>query len=159
MALSGARGRVPLAYRTTFYDADEVCAIEYAKWKAQVDAGDFNSQYNYGAVARAESCLEPDGHVFPGNPRKGWASVQRMRQYRTEREKLVVDPSENEIMAMEHAAQQAGEFMGKMGKTDLAAMTGDEYMAVIEACISAFQDKLAELHSPYAPITSADCPF
>ncbi len=141
---------MPLAYRTRFYDADEVAAIAFARYRAAVAAGDFNARYDYGAVLRAEGCLEPTGRTLPDQPRArgGWARVREMRPYRTEREKRMVDPSEHEQAALEAASAAGGAYLETLGKTDMARMTPDEWMGFLDAVVSGFQDKLAELHEP-----------
>lgn len=78
----------------------------------------------------------------------------------------MVDPSPNEITALLSTSDPAGSYLEQIGKTDLAVLTEDEWMSFLEVVVSAFQDKMAELHTPFAvlrskhdPITSNDCPF
>lgn len=67
----------------------------------------------------------------------------------TSRERMMVDPTENEIAAIVAAAPVLGEYVESIGKTDLAAMTEDEYMTAIEVVVTAYQDKLRTLCAPF----------
>jgi hypothetical protein len=126
---------MPLAYRTRFYDAAYVAEQDGRAWP----------DFDWMAVLRASSCFELGRLPF--------------RRYRTEREQVMVDPSPNEIAALEAASPAGGAFLEALGKTDLAALTYDEWMQFIETVVSAFQDKMAELHAPYSVNKSADDPF
>lgn len=139
-----------LAHRTRFYDAEEAAAIAYAAWRAKVAAGDFNARYDYGQAMRADSCLEPAGWMLPNEAkaRGGWGVVQVMRPYRTEREKMMVDPSPHEQAALEASSAAGGAYLEALGKTDMARMTPDEWFGLLDAIVSGFQDRLAELHEP-----------
>jgi hypothetical protein len=57
----------------------------------------------------------------------------------------MVDPSEHEIAAMESAGCCAGEYLESIAKTDLAVMSDDEFMTMIEAIVTGYTDKLREL--------------
>lgn len=117
-----------LAFRKVFYDDADVTA------RQQKNYGDFD----WFSVLRAQSTFCPFTR----------------RRYRTEREKLVTDPSENEIAALEHAGAQAGEYLDSLPSTDLAKMDEEQYMTMIEVICSAFQDKLAEIATPPSEIPS-----
>lgn len=58
------------------------------------------------------------------------------------------DPTEHEIAAMMFGAQMGGEYLDSIGKTDLGALSEDEYMTFIECVITGFTDKLAEMNKP-----------
>ncbi len=139
---------MPLAHRTRFYDAEEAAAIAHAAWRAKVAAGDFNARYDYGPVMRAEGCHEPTGRTLPGAAGKTHLAVPECRRYRTERERLMVSPSEHEKTALEAASAAGGAYLEALGKTDMARMTPDDWYGFIDAVVSGFQDKLAELHEP-----------
>lgn len=60
------------------------------------------------------------------------------------------DPTQTEIEGMFAGANQGGAFLDQLGKTDLAALSPDEWMSFIEAVVTGFQDKVANLSAPYA---------
>ena len=81
---------------------------------------------------------------------------------------IMTDPTPHEIDALLAASPAGGEYLEKLGKTDLAVLTEDEWMGFIEAVVTAFQDRMAQLHAPFAVncssddpfrITAADCPY
>ncbi len=106
-----------LAFRQVFYDDTEVAAADQRPWP----------HFDYRAVLRAGSCFEPGG----------------TGRYRSEREKMMTDPNENEIAALQAASPVAGEYLDSLGKTDLAVLSQGEWMTLIEVIVSAFQDALA----------------
>jgi hypothetical protein len=59
----------------------------------------------------------------------------------------MVDPSENEIEAIEAASEPAGEFLENIGKTDLAELAEEEWLMLLEVIVTAYQDKLRELEA------------
>ena len=61
--------------------------------------------------------------------------------------KNVIDPTQNEIAAMEHASDKAGEYIESLGgKTDMATFTYEEWMTLIEVVCTGFTEKLGELN-------------
>jgi hypothetical protein len=62
----------------------------------------------------------------------------------------MVDPTVNEIVAMETAGKLAGEYLESIGKTDLAVLSEDEWLTFIESVVTGFTDKLQELESATA---------
>ena len=81
----------------------------------------------------------------------------------------MVDPTAQEIDAMLHASPAGGDYLEKLGKTDMALFSEDEWMGLIESIVTAFQESMAASYAPmalvrsvddpFAPITAADCPF
>lgn len=69
----------------------------------------------------------------------------------------VMEPTEIEIQCVYAASPKAGEFLEKIGKTDMAAMTEDEWLEFLWIATTAFRDKMSELCAPYAE--ERDCPF
>jgi hypothetical protein len=59
----------------------------------------------------------------------------------------MIDPSPFEIDAIMAASDPAGEYLDSLGKTDLATMTEDEWYCFLECVVTAYQDKLRELHA------------
>ncbi|MBF0093943.1 MAG: hypothetical protein HQL34_05290 [Alphaproteobacteria bacterium] len=57
----------------------------------------------------------------------------------------MIDPTPNEIAAMEAASPLAGEYIESLGKTDMAAFTYDEWMTLIEVIITGYLDALIDL--------------
>jgi hypothetical protein len=59
----------------------------------------------------------------------------------------MVDPTPNEIAAMQAGGAQGGEYLESIGKTDLAALDQGEYQTFVEAVISGYCDHLRELNT------------
>lgn len=57
----------------------------------------------------------------------------------------MIDPTEFELQAMEHAGTQGGEYLESIGKTDLAKLTADEWATFLNCVCSAYVDKLGEI--------------
>ena len=55
----------------------------------------------------------------------------------------MVDPDEHEIAAIEAASPMAGDYLERIGKTDLAVLTEAEWMTLLEVVVTAYQDELA----------------
>jgi hypothetical protein len=55
------------------------------------------------------------------------------------------DPDPQEIAAMEHASDMAGEYLESLPSTDLAAFTPDAWQTLIEVICGAYVEKLNEL--------------
>lgn len=63
------------------------------------------------------------------------------------RNKPMVDPTEHEVAALETASDQAGEYLESLGKSDLAALSHDEWMTFLEVVVTGWTDRLRELES------------
>jgi hypothetical protein len=57
----------------------------------------------------------------------------------------MIDPTPNEIAAMEHGGSMGGEYLDSIGKTDLASLGHDEWKTFVEAIITGYCDYLREL--------------
>lgn len=57
----------------------------------------------------------------------------------------MIDPDEHETAAIEAAGEFGGEYLESIGKTDLATMTVEEWLAFVEAIVTGYQDKLVAL--------------
>jgi Family of unknown function (DUF6511) len=57
----------------------------------------------------------------------------------------MVDPTEHEVTAMRAASPIAGEYVESLGKTDLAAFSEDEWLALIEVIVTAYTSTLRDL--------------
>lgn len=57
----------------------------------------------------------------------------------------MIDPTEQEIEAIQAASEPAGEYLESIGKTDLATMTEEEWLTLLEVVVTAFSDKMAAL--------------
>ena len=57
----------------------------------------------------------------------------------------MIDPTPNEITAMEGASPAAGEYIDSLDKTDMAAFTYEEWMTLIEVIVTAYLDTLHNL--------------
>jgi hypothetical protein len=61
------------------------------------------------------------------------------------RRRGMVDPTEHEVAAMRAASPVAGEYVESLGKTDLAAFSKDEWLALIEMIVTAYTNTLRDL--------------
>lgn len=55
------------------------------------------------------------------------------------------DPDPNEIAAMQHASDMAGDYLDSLPSTDLASFSQDEWQTLIEVVCGAYVEKLNEL--------------
>lgn len=55
----------------------------------------------------------------------------------------MVDPSEKEQAALEHAELMAGEFMGEANSTDMATWTVEQWRSFISTIVGAYAQHLA----------------
>lgn len=67
------------------------------------------------------------------------------------RDGKMIDPTENETAALEAAGERAGEYLESLGKSDLAAMSGEEWRTLIEVIVTGFTDRLRELADARPP--------
>jgi hypothetical protein len=72
--------------------------------------------------------------------------------------RIAMELTPQEITAILAASPAGGEYLEKLGKTDLAVLTEDEWMGFLESVIRAFQDSMAESHAPFAVNRSEDDP-
>lgn len=74
----------------------------------------------------------------------------------------MIDPTPNEIAAMEHAGGMGGEYLDSLAKTDLATLTREEWRTFIEAVVTGYVERLGELiardQARRAAITPDRCP-
>lgn len=61
------------------------------------------------------------------------------------------DPDPQEIAAMQHASDMAGEYLDSLPSTDLAAFSQDAWQTLIEVICGAYVEKLSELTDGAAP--------
>jgi hypothetical protein len=59
---------------------------------------------------------------------------------------IVEDLTPNEIKALEHAGDMAGEYVESLGRTDMAQFSREEWMTMIEVIVGGFSEKLGELN-------------
>jgi hypothetical protein len=64
-----------------------------------------------------------------------------------DRKNPVVDPTENEQAALEAASDQAGEYLESVGETDLAKLSREQWMTLLEVAVTAWTDRLRELET------------
>lgn len=64
----------------------------------------------------------------------------------------MIDPTPNEIAALEHAGAMGGEYLENIGCTDLAKLSPQEYATLIETIVTAYGDKLRDLHAQDAVV-------
>ncbi len=57
----------------------------------------------------------------------------------------MIDPTEHEIAAIQAASPMAGDYLESINKTDLAVLTENEWLTLLEVVVTAYQDKLASL--------------
>lgn len=58
------------------------------------------------------------------------------------RKQIMIDPTDHEQAAMDHAGEQAGEYLETLGKTDLAQMSPEEWATLINVICSGYVEKL-----------------
>ena len=63
----------------------------------------------------------------------------------TPRERIMVDPTDDEIAALMAASDPAGEYLESIRKTDLAKMSQDEWFCFLEVVVTGYQSKLQSL--------------
>ena len=61
------------------------------------------------------------------------------------------EPTKHEIDAMMASSKKGGEYLDNLGKTDLAVMTENEWMGLVDAICSAFSDRMMELSASGSP--------
>ena len=57
----------------------------------------------------------------------------------------MIDPTPNEIAAMEFGGRMGGEYLDRLGKTDLAALTCEQWSIFIEVIVTGYGDHLRDL--------------
>ena len=57
----------------------------------------------------------------------------------------MIDPTPNEIAAMQAGGQLAGEYLESIGKSDLITLTTEEWSTLIEVVVTGYCDTLREL--------------
>lgn len=57
----------------------------------------------------------------------------------------MIDPTPNELAALDYAGDMAGEYLDSIGKTDLAALTRSEWSTLIEVTVTGYCDRLRDL--------------
>lgn len=67
--------------------------------------------------------------------------------------------TQTEIDAIIATSDKAGEHLDKLGKTDLATMSRDEWLGFIEVVVMSYADEMAKLHKPYAVLRGKDDPI
>lgn len=67
----------------------------------------------------------------------------------------MIDKTKNEELAMDHAAEMAGEFIENIiahgGTSDFATWTPDQFMSFIECVVDGFAYKMVELGTKDKP--------
>jgi len=56
----------------------------------------------------------------------------------------MIDPTPNEIAAMEHGGRKGGEYLDRLGKTDLAKLTNEQWATFIEVIVTGYGDHLRD---------------
>ncbi len=57
----------------------------------------------------------------------------------------MIDPTPNEIAAMEYGGRMGGEYLDRLGKTDLARLTGKQWAVFVETIVTGYGDHLRDL--------------
>ncbi|MFO0992588.1 MAG: DUF6511 domain-containing protein [Hyphomicrobiales bacterium] len=57
----------------------------------------------------------------------------------------MIDPTPNEIAAMRHAGQLAGEYLDSIARTDLATLTTEEWHIFVDCVVTGYCEHLADL--------------
>ena len=69
----------------------------------------------------------------------------------TTRLKGLIDPNIHEVGALANASRLGGEYVESIAKTDLATFTEQEWSALIEVIVTAFQDHLSQAYADDPP--------
>lgn len=80
-----------------------------------------------------------------------WACSKKCQDIITMRFGKMIDPTENEITAMLHASDMAGEYLEHLGKTDMSEFSEEEWMTLIEVIVGNFSDKLRDIAAETIP--------
>ena len=72
---------------------------------------------------------------------------------------MVDDLSKAEIAAIVATGPKAGDYLDRLGKTDLATMDEAEWLGFIEAVVTSYRDEMAVTHAPFAVLRSSDDPM
>lgn len=62
---------------------------------------------------------------------------------------VVTDKNEHEVAAIEHASDMAGEFLESLRKTDLAKLTREEWLTLLDVIVTGYQDKMISQEVPF----------
>ncbi|CAA7615758.1 DUF6511 domain-containing protein [Magnetospirillum sp. UT-4] len=57
----------------------------------------------------------------------------------------MIDPTPNEIAAMEFGGRMGGEYLDHLGKTDLATLSAEQWAIFVEAIVIGYGDHLRDL--------------
>lgn len=57
----------------------------------------------------------------------------------------MIDPTPNERVATAHGGAMGGEYLDRLGRTDLAQLSLDEWQTLIEVIVTGYCDHLREL--------------
>jgi hypothetical protein len=61
------------------------------------------------------------------------------------RDQPMIDPTEGELAAIEDASDKAGEYLDELNQTDLAKLSREQWLELIQVIVTAFTDKLREI--------------
>ena len=70
----------------------------------------------------------------------------------------MIDPTPNEIAALEHGGRMGGEYLDSLGKTDLAALSLEQWQTFVEAIVTGYCDHLRALagHDQHRLVGTSD---
>jgi len=57
----------------------------------------------------------------------------------------MIDPTPNELAAIAHGGAMAGEYLESLGKTDLALLSHQEWLTLLEVIVTGYCDHLRDL--------------
>lgn len=57
----------------------------------------------------------------------------------------MIDPTPNEIAALDHGGRMGGEYLDGLGKTDLATLSLEQWRTFVEAVVTGYCDRLQAL--------------
>jgi hypothetical protein len=69
----------------------------------------------------------------------------------------MIDPTDAEVEAREHAGAMGGEYLDQLGKTDLAVLTLEEWRTFVGAVCGGFTEKLLEIAERHREIAQQAC--
>lgn len=63
----------------------------------------------------------------------------------------MIDPTEHEVEAIMAASEPAGQYIEALGRTDMATWSSDEWLGFLEAVVTGYENRLAELANEGIP--------
>ena len=102
---------------------------------------------NVSDVVR-RSCICGDGVWWRIKPSQPWRCRTcrppnaKAKVFWIRRRRSLVDPTDNEVDAIMAASEPAGEYLESLGETDLAKLSEENWLTLLEVIVTAYLDNL-----------------